>query len=289
MGRRARNPSRGPRRSCSLARVPRSHVVAITREPQVAAVGDAYRSAPQTVAVDRERWLPDLAALLATTVYELRGRMASEAPWVIGYRDAAGADAMVRALRSMGFGALHEAVAAVRVWSPVGDDVLRVAPDGLFFTPSGVTMPFAHVRRVVHASLDLELAREGVEKVVATRGNRGQPVMANVTRVRYDHNRQLAMYLFGDAGVMRLIQDHVRLPDLPGVTGRQRFERLVETVRAAAPDAAHDDRLVAHPRRRTSYSIAAMPGNQSVTSTSNHGETDLAAWLIDRALRERQL
>lgn len=268
--------------------MPRSHVVAITREPQVAAVGDAYRSAPQTVAVDRERWLPDLAALLSTTVYELRGRMASEPPWVIAYRDAAGAEALVRALRSMGFGALHEAVTSVRVWSPVGDDVLRVAPDGLVFSPSGVTVPFAQVRRVVHASLDLELAREGVEKVVATRGNRGQPVMANVTRVRYDHNRQLAMYLFADAGAVRLIQDHVRLPDLPGVTGRQRFERLVEAVRAASTGAAHDDRLVAHPRRRTSYSVAAMPG-QSVTSTSNHGETDLAAWLIDRALRERQL
>ncbi len=265
--------------------------VAITRGPDRVSTG-GYREAPVSVDLDPQSWAAALAPLTEVTAYDLRMRLAGEAPWVIAHtREPDEAAALGSALRDRGFGAVACDVSAARPWSPAGDLVLAFHDDHLSLDPGGLRVPYAHLRVMVRATFDAERESEQVERVVVSRNNRHGPHTVDVSRFSYAREREQALYLFAGADRQgaRLSQSALRPVGVEGLTSRERFDRAVDLLRSRAPQARFDDRLVARPRKRTSFSLAFVEGASRGSVSSNAAETDLAARLMAIAFTSGQM
>ena len=267
------------------------YAIAITRLPRLAS-GGGYRTAGSEPPPSLDLFLTTLTAILRVTAFDVRTRLAGDAPWVLASPlDEPEADRVVSTLRDAGFGAVHCDVTRARAWAPAGDSTLTVEPAALMIQPAGVEIEYASVRAVLLATLDAERQTEDVARMVVARNARGQPVHADVSSFRYDRTQQRALYLVagGDRPLVRLAQESCRLSDARGATSRERFDRLVAAVREEAHEARYDDRLVARPRRRSSYANLVTEGERRGAVTSNVAETDLAVCLLAQALTERQI
>lgn len=265
--------------------------VAITRGPERASFG-GYRDAPVSVDLDPQSWAADLAPLARVTAYDLRMRLAGEAPWVIAnVREADEANALVAALRDRGFGAVACDLSAARPWSPAGDVVMAFHDEHLTLDPGGLRVPYAHLKVIVRATFDAERESEQVERVVVSRNHRHGPHTVDVSRFSYAREREQALYLFAGADRQgaRLAQNALRPVGVEGLTSRERFDRAVDLLRDRAPQARFDDRLVARPRKRTSFSLAFVEGASRGSVSSNATETDLAARLMALAFTSGQM
>lgn len=267
------------------------HAVAITRLASLHAPA-VYRAAPSSAPPSLEALLPTLASLVGATAFDLRMRLAGDAPWVVARpRTSAEAEATVASLRAAGFGAVHCDVAEARAWSPSVAAVVSFEEGALVIGPIGRRVACAEVRVALVATLEAERETEGVERVQVSRNARGAPQFAEVSRFSYGLARQRALYLVTRPGerAVRLAQEQLRAADAVGVTGRAHFDHVVAALRARAPDARFDERLAAAPRRRSSFTVTAAEGERRGAVTSNVAETDLAAWLLALAHAERQV
>lgn len=267
------------------------YAIAITRLPRLAS-GGGYRTAGSEPPPSLDLFLTTLTSILGVTAFDVRTRLAGDAPWVVARTlTEAEADATVSTLRDAGFGAVHCDVVRARAWAPAGDSTLVINPTGLTILPAGVEVEYAAVRALLVATLDAERQTENVARVVVARNARGQPVHADMSSFRYDRTQQRALYLVtdGDRPLVRLAQESCRLLDVRGTTSRERFDRLIAAVRGETHEARYDDRLVARPRRRSSYANVVTEGERRGAVTTNVAETDLAVWLLARALAERQI
>ncbi len=267
------------------------HAIAITRLPRLAS-GGGYRTAGSEPPPSLDLFLTTLTALLGVTAFDVRARLAGDAPWVVARTlTESEADATVSALRDAGFGAVQCDVTRARAWAPSGDTTLTINPAALAISPAGVEVDYSSVRALILATLDTERQTEDVARVVVARSARGQPVHADMSSFRYDRRQQRALYLVTESErpLVRLAQEGCRLLDTRGATSRERFDRLIQAVREEAQEARYDDRLVARPRRRSSYANLVTEGERRGAVTSNVAETDLAVWLLARALAERQI
>ena len=264
--------------------------VAITRLAREYDPG-SYRTAPTVRPLDPERWLPPLATRLGLTAYDLRMRLTGESPWVIAtVRGAEEAAALVSSLRAAGFGAVQCDLAA-RPWAPADDLSLRLLDDALALDPTGGRVPYAALRLIVLATLDTEHGDESVERVVVAQHHRREPVVVEVSRFSYARKRQRVLYLYSGDGLpaVRLEQESLRTTGVVGRTSRERFDHVVEAVRARCPDARFDERLVAGPRRRTSFTLSPMERARRGSVSDNASDTDLAAWALALATEAGQL
>jgi hypothetical protein len=264
--------------------------VAITRLAQEYDPG-SYRTAPSRRAIEASRWVPALAERLGVAAYDLRLRLAGESPWVIAtLRLRADAEALTADLRAAGFGVVCCDVDA-RPWSSPGDLSLALGEEGLSLDPGGARVAYGALRLAVVATLDAEHGDESVERVLrAPRQGVDAPVI-EVSRFSYARKRQRVMYLYGGPGgvALRFEQDSLRTTGVAGLTSRERFDRVVEAVRARCPGLRIDERFVEGPRRRRSYAQSALENARRATVSDNAGETDLAAWALSLAMESGQL
>lgn len=256
------------------------HLVALLHGPR-AEVGGSYREVGARIEAPLETWLAAVAKLLGMAPYDLRLRLTGSPPWIlVRNASASSAESWVERLRAMGCGAVQgdpgdAPFAPAPARARVGEGALVLEPDGR-------TLPFASLALVVRATLEQELAKESVRFSAAT--------LDGITRHERERQRQQALYLFADDGVRaRIVEGRVGLPDLPGPTVRARFDGLIATLRAGAPHATYHDRMVAEPRKRTSYRALFLDTVQRGAVQGNVEETDRAAWLLARALVEGQL
>lgn len=258
------------------------HVVALTRAPRVALPG-GYREVGSAVAAPIESWLGPLASLLGMTAYDVRLRVAGSPPRVVARTGEPEASALLARLRALGWGAVAvdpDGLLGAHA-SPPARVFLR--EDGVLLEPQGRTLPFADLTLLVRATIEQELATETVR---ATPSN-----LDGITRHNHERVRAHALYLSTreDARGVRLIEGTLAFPELAGSTGRERFEGFVAGLRARAPHARFHDRMVAEPRRRTTYRPLFVDARQRGALQGNLEETDRAAWLLALALAQRQL
>ncbi len=266
---------------------PMRHVIAVTARP-VQALPGGYREAPTHEVVSEAPWLPMLAERLRTTVYELRGRFAGGSPWALGrVDDPWEADAICQSLRRNGFGAvvvdleeLRSALTAARPPLSLGGEILEVGAQR-------VALP--RLTLLVEAMTLVERAQQSVEHRVVATNARGDPTVVDITSVRYAKDRQRVLYLFGDDGTaLRLPQEMAVRSGFAGTTSLARFDALRDALRARAPQAVYDLRFVKAPRKRTSFALATLDPERSAERSDNVDETNLAAWVLHLAGRDRQ-
>jgi hypothetical protein len=263
------------------------HVLAVTARP-VQALPGGYREAPSHEVVSEAPWLPMLAERLGVTVYELRGRFAGVGPWALG-RVAAPweADAICQSLRRNGFGAVVADLDALRGALTAARPPLALDAETLHVGAQRVAL--SGLRLLVEAMTLVEHAQQSVEHRVVAMNARGDPTVVDITSVRYAKDRQRVLYLFGDDGAaLRLPQEVALRSGFPGPTSLARFEALRDALRARAPQAVYDARFVDAPRKRTSFALTLLDPDHNAERSDNVAETNLAAWVLHLAARERQ-
>lgn len=263
------------------------HVLAVTARPQRPVPG-GYREAPTHEVVSEAPWLPELAPRLGATVYELRGRFAGVGPWVLGrVADPWEADAICQSLRRNGFGAVVVDLDEVRPALTAARPPLVLDAEALHAGAHRVVL--AGLTLLVEAMTLVEHAHPSVEHRVVATNARGDPTVVDITSVRYARDRQRVLYLFGDDGAaLRVPQEAALRAGFAGPTSLARFEALRDAVRARAPQAAYDARLVDAPRRRTSFALTVGDHEGGAERSDNVDETNLAAWVLHLARRHRQ-
>lgn len=266
------------------------HVVAITRLPVTGDSG-GYRSAPNM----REQLTPEalvaLTGLLGGTAYDLRLRLAGEAPWPVArLPQIEAAERLVVQLHERGFGAVRasQRECGHRAWPPRAP--LTPGVTGLTDAAGREVVSFARVWLLVAAVLDQERGEERIEQILVARTQQGGPVTADVSRYQYERKRRRALYVFDDQPTpLFFLQDEQISSSLHARTGRERLEAFQRTLQERCPHAILDDRLARSPRKRTSF-VAMQPTSEGRDEvTSNASETDLAAHLLAQAWRLEQI
>jgi hypothetical protein len=263
------------------------HVLAVTARP-LQTVPGGYREAPTQEVVSEAPWLPMLAEQLRATVYELRGRFAGGGPWVLGrVGDPWEADALCQSLRRNGFGAVVVDLDEVRGALTAACPPIALDAEILEVGPQRISLP--RVTLLVEAMTLVEHAQQSVEHRVVAMNARGDPAVVDITSVRYAKDRQRVLYLFGDDGTaLRLPQELALRSGFSGATSLARFEALRDALRARAPQAVYDPRFVDAPRKRTSFTLTVRDHERNSQRSDNVDETNLAAWVLHLALRDRQ-
>ncbi|MFO0629412.1 MAG: hypothetical protein U0325_27805 [Polyangiales bacterium] len=263
------------------------HVIAVTARP-LSPLLSGYREAPSAEVVSEAPWLPVLAQRLATTVYELRGRFAGAAPWVLGrVGDPWEADAHCQFLRRNGFGAVVADLDALRSGLQAAHAPLRLEGDVLELGERALSLRGLDL--LVEAMTLVERAQQSVEHRVVGMNGRGEPTVVDITSVRYAKDRQRVLYLFGtDGTAVRLPQELAVRSGFAGATSLARFEALRNALRSGAPQAHYDPRFIDAPRKRTSYALTTLDHERNLQHSDNVDETNVAAWVLHLARRERQ-
>ncbi len=259
------------------------HVLALTRPPTVALPG-GYREHGARVAAPLEEWLGPVAETLAMAPYDLRLRVAGPAPWVLArVATSAEAEALTLRLRELGCGAVSGDLADVVGAHPGGTARVFLREEGVGLEPERRTLAYERLALVVRATIEQELATETVRYTPNT--------FDGITRHSHERTRRHALYLFerDDLRGARLLEGTLGFPELAGTTARARLDAFVAELRARAPSALFHDRLVAEPRRRTTYRAILFDTGPRGAVQGNLEETDLAAWILALGLAQRQL
>lgn len=251
----------------------------------------SYREAPCDEKLAPKDWALSLAMLLGATAYDLRLRLVGEAPWVIANTHTLEeARAMVSLLRGHGFGAVECELSSARPWVPPNDLPVALETERMTFGASGIELEYSRLRVIVRATVDAERGDERIEQIKVGSDARARYVV-DVSHFSYARERDQAVYLFTDLhqNAARFTQSTLRVRGVVGVTSHERFDRFIVGLRAKAPGARYDQRFVARPRKRTSFSMAYTEGSARGSLSSNSGETDLAARLMALAFMTGQI
>ncbi|MCA9679492.1 MAG: hypothetical protein H6709_03740 [Kofleriaceae bacterium] len=236
-----------------------------------------------------------LAADLGTIAYEERLKLAGGVPAIVQQTaDPEAARTLATALRRRGHAALVVDAADI----VASADMLEVrrfalAPDALVRRDDGARLPFADLIAIVRAVHHTRTETRSVTKQRSFSPGRalatGGLLMSKTTR---KEERSVAddwdavLYLFRASGappwlVRERGADYAALgPDLsPSATVN--FQTVIARLRAAAPHARYDDRLV----RSGSAPTRVQLGSPGTTAASSASGVDLIAHLLAQAAR----
>ena len=275
-----------------LARLPvahgtldRMHVVALTRW-----------GAPL------ETELPTLASWLGVGAYDLRLSAAAGLPLLLKWSsDVAAAAELTERLRARNHGVVHSDTESA------GEKVIARE---FSFGPAGVLGLDSNGRPLELAYADISglirvLSVESAENTIITREaklNVGMAVMTGglkvsktverTTRnVSEEREQQLLVWKRGLFAPWVFGESSLRYQGLGAKlkpTSIQNFQVLIEELRARAPQALYDQRLLTQ-KRKVTIASAQGPANARSVKSSNTGENDLAAHLLVLAFEQGQL
>jgi len=252
-----------------------------------------------------ESELAILAGWLGLTAYDLRLRLAGSLPAVLQpVPDASSAATLRDALRARGHGAV--AVGLVEVAGPEAQRIPRsfaLSPHAISgLDTAGRPFELAYVEllallrasrvRVTERTVTSHAKKLDLGRAVLSGGLVVRKTVDTSTRHKSEELDQVR-YVFGPSDPTPYLFSASTLryeglgPDL-GVATLQNFQSLVSALRARAPRALYDERLLTVKRKA---SLAAVGGSATdrVVTESNASENDLAAALLVRALLEGQL
>ena len=195
-----------------------------------------------------------LASDLGSGVYETRLKLAQPPPIVVlRTHDEAAAALLARTLRARG----HDAVALDEGAVPEPFVVRTFHLGDTSFDCEGGSLPYGDVLALVRGALTLKT--ETVDRVTERKLRPGAALVTGglilskkVTREekRVAHDREDLLYVFRSAGgAPWLVSEHGAVyASLPSVapTQRENFLRVASELRARAPAATWDERLLAH-------------------------------------------
>jgi hypothetical protein len=249
--------------------------------------------------------LPALAARLGMVAYDLRLRLAGGLPVVFTrVEDGIEAAGHVEFLRARGHGAVSCDASAVT--GPEGQLVPRdfelTATALRGFTTEGrpFELPYTEISALVHVAF-----LTSAEHTITTQEKKFAPGRAvlsgglvlrkNVDRIdkTVSQEEEHAIYIFCRSHPAPYVWKELTLRyeglgDQRQLTVTQNFAVLSQRLRALAPHAFHDQRLLTQ-KRRADISVVAGGGRERRLETSNARETDLAAFLLFRGYLEGQL
>lgn len=263
------------------------HVIAVTARPQTLSPG-GYREAPVAAELPEDLYLPELAARLDLTVYELRGRLAGGSPWIISrVADAWEADACTQWLRRKGFGAVTVDLQELEERLATARGPISLRDEGVVL--GELTVGYARVAVAFDTMILAELTSDTVEQRVMGRGSRGQPNVVEVTSASYQKSRRRSLILFSAEGDGWTIEQGVlRAAEFGGATSLARYESFLSALRSRCVQARVDARLVTSPRRRTSFTLLSLDHESNARRSDNARETAVAAYALHRAALEGQ-
>ncbi len=264
------------------------HVVALTR---------------WGAAMDGE--LPVLAVWLGVTAYDLRLRLAGALPVVFALKpDAQSAEDFVARLRARSHGAVS--CDATQVPGP-GDQIVprefelfASALRGKDDHGRPFELPYVEITGLIRAARVSNTQNTLTTK--ETKFDMGMAVMSGGLKMSKQidkversgsEEREQTLHIFRRSRPEPLLcrELALRYQSLGAAlkpTTAQNFATFVELLRARAPFAFHDQRLVTQKRKAGALSIAG-PAKERSVATTNAGETDLAAALLMLAHEQGQL
>ena len=252
-----------------------------------------------------EEELPALAARLGMLAYDLRQRLAGGIPAVFAtVGDGMVADGHMQFLRSRGHGAVTCDADAVPTTEdqlvPCDFELSAAAVRGSFTQSRRFELPYAEIFALVHAASvtsDEHTVTTQEKKISLGRAvlSGGMMFRKKVERIdkKVTAEQQQILYMFCRAQPTPYVWKELTLRyeglgDDRKQTTAQNFATLSERLRARAPHAFYDRRLLTHKRRAGISSFAGGAKDRRV-QTSNARENDLAAHFLVRAHIEGQL
>lgn len=254
-----------------------------------------------------------LATLFGADPYDMRLRLSSPVPIIVGHAaDADQATEWLRAVRALGYGSI--ACDLERV--PTGNAVLTARSFEL--QPDAITvhcedgrdtrLAYDEILALVHAMLATESQTLNVTtekklsamRVLATSGLSRNTTKTTQTRSQ-DQEHEPALYLVRKDGSDPIVlrQNRMQYEGLGSPLPPTRlgcFQDLLGRLRAAAPEALFDNRLLSQKRKPNAIDQArdrvATKKKQETSSTitqTNAGATDLAVYLLAVAHLRGQL
>jgi hypothetical protein len=266
------------------------HIVALTRWNQARVL---------------EQELPALAQAIGLGLYDARLRLVAPPPSILAQNlTLERAQALLGLLHTHG----HGAVAADLTSVPTSRTTLvahafELGPAELVAIDEAnrrVPLPFAQMIGVVRA---IEVSSQSqttstTEKKLAIGTavlTGGLKMNKQVTKVEKSESaeRQRVAYVFSSAGPAPLLfkEQLLRYDGLGarrGTTVHQSFEALTAELRRCAPQALHDDRLLAHRRYGEAVAVRGTTNDRAV-ATTNASANDLAAYILMLAHLQQQL
>lgn len=265
------------------------HLVAITRTRE---------------ASDLQRDLPALARLLQLAPYDARLRLASTLPIIVGMGYELGAaQVLLAGLRTLGYGAIACATASVP--DEYDSAVVRgfeLGPDAMRGNDArgrGFTAHYADIvglMRAGEASSDTEIKQSSQKELALGRAalTGGLVRKRNVTRTEtsmsFEHQQVAFAFLASTSLPLVLKERELQYQGLGARragTVQQNFSALYELLRASAPRAICDDRLLSG-KRRADQRVRGTTGAR-VVSESNAAANLLAAYVLMHAHLQGQV
>ena len=252
-----------------------------------------------------EEEAPELAPLLGLVVYDAKLRLGGPEPVIFAREpDVARARELLALLRSRG----HGAVACELAYVPSSEQM--AAPRTYAFGPEAFTvhdpawgersLPYGDILALVHAATAASEQSTTVTKTKKFSLGRavlsGGLVMNKKTtkeaHTEADTREQVVYVVRVDGRDPLLLREtrlrHQGLGERARPTVLENLALLVELLRARAPGALYDDRLLRRPRKATSLSVSGT-ATARTSASSNASDVDLAVHVLAVAHRQGQL
>lgn len=243
-----------------------------------------------------EQELAALAPLLGMVAYDLKLRLGGPLPVVFAREaDPARARELLAALRKRGHGAvacdLTKVPSAAEMTAPRTYELAADAFVGAAPAWGEARMPYAEIVALIHANVaTIERTQEVTKDRKFSLGRAaltgGIAVRKEVEKksVASSEDREQVLYVVHESGrdPWLLCEQRLRhrgLGERVRPTAGENFATLVQLLRARAPHALYDDRLLRRLRKTDTVSVSG-PTARKVTEISNASETDLAMHLI---------
>lgn len=252
-----------------------------------------------------EEELPELATRLGVVAYDLRLRLAGGLPAVFArVEDGKEAAGHVEFLRARGHGAVACDAEAVpgpeNQFVPVEFELRGTTLQGTSTEGVRFEIPYTQILAMIRVA-----SVTGSEHTVTTKEKKfsaGRAVLSGgmVLRKKVDRvdktvseEQEQTIYLFCRSHPAISVWKertlrYLGLGDERQLTKAQNFAVLSSRLRALAPHAFHDQRLLTQ-KRRSDIARFAVGAKQRRLETSNASENDLAAFLLFRGYLEAQL
>ena len=249
--------------------------------------------------------LPELAGRLGMAAYDLRLRLSGGLPAVYArVDDGMEAAGHVEFLRARGHGAVACDTEAV----PGPDDQIvpldfeasATALHGTSTRGRRFELPYTEIFAMVHVACVTSAERSVTKQEKKFTPGRAVLSGGMVLRKKVDRvdktvtqEQEQMIYMFcrshpAPCVWKELTLRYEGLGDRRQLTAAQNFATFSKRLRALAPQAFHDERLLTH-KRRADISVFAGGARERRLETSNASENDLAAFLLVRGYLEGQL
>jgi hypothetical protein len=237
-----------------------------------------------------EQEVPALAADLGITAYEARLKLSTGMPAIVlTSQDKALAMQCLTSLRARGHDAIAcDANAIVPNSAMTSLKRFRLDPDGIVASEDA-KLPYASILALVRATHRLQSeTRSQVEEKKFRPGaallTGGVVMTKTITReiVEQKDERMQVLYIFRNDGEPWILReagtDYASLAEKRAPTQLENFRTTIQLLRAHAPQAVYDERLVSA-RKASGQIVAVGAGGTGFTASTEPG-TDLLAHLI---------